>query len=127
MLLILGFLYFFHNTISAAPVSHVLRDATPPDLNPVGPIQSVCPVQQRSLWDILWNCLATIFACTWVSIHPNIPPPGEKWWKTGFRRLELMLWGVIAPELIILWAMRQWNGARKVAERYHGARLCFAI
>ncbi|KDR76912.1 hypothetical protein GALMADRAFT_66080, partial [Galerina marginata CBS 339.88] len=52
-------------------------------------------------------CLATIFACTWVSVHPNIPPTGEKWWRTGLRRLETMIWALIAPELIITRAMRQ--------------------
>ncbi|KDR66998.1 hypothetical protein GALMADRAFT_258667 [Galerina marginata CBS 339.88] len=47
MLLIITFLYIFHNTITAAPISLVLRDASPPDpsLNPIGPC--ICPDQQR--------------------------------------------------------------------------------
>ncbi|KAF7369995.1 hypothetical protein MSAN_00629400 [Mycena sanguinolenta] len=28
----------------------------------------------RTFFDIVWGCLATIFACTWVSVHPNVPP-----------------------------------------------------
>ncbi|KDR77194.1 hypothetical protein GALMADRAFT_139208 [Galerina marginata CBS 339.88] len=119
MLFILTCLYFFHSTTSAAPVSHVLHDTISPGLTSSSG-QCVCPDQQRSLWDILWSCLATIFACTWVSVHPNIPPSGEKWWRTGLRRLELMMWALIAPELIITWAMRQWFGARTMVRKYHG-------
>ncbi|KAF9475084.1 hypothetical protein BDN70DRAFT_958075 [Pholiota conissans] len=70
------------------------------------------------MWDILWGCLATIFACSWVSVHPNIPPASAKWWKVGLIRLELMIWTIIAPELIMFWAARQWMGARQVAKRY---------
>ena len=46
----------------------------------------------------LWSCLATIFACSWVSIHPNIPAPWyESWWRIFLRhgRLELMFWAVV--------------------------------
>ncbi|KAJ7121063.1 hypothetical protein C8R44DRAFT_736754 [Mycena epipterygia] len=25
----------------------------------------------RGLFDIIWGCFTTIFACTWVSVHPN--------------------------------------------------------
>jgi hypothetical protein len=32
-----------------------------------------------------------------------------------------MFWAIIAPEMIILWAMRQWFGARNLAREYHGA------
>ena len=35
----------------------------------------ICPAHQRTMWDSLWSCLATIFACSWVSVHPNIPGP----------------------------------------------------
>lgn len=29
----------------------------------------------RTVWNIIWSCLITIFACIWVAIHPNIPRP----------------------------------------------------
>ncbi|KDR77192.1 hypothetical protein GALMADRAFT_435041 [Galerina marginata CBS 339.88] len=118
-MLIVAFLYMVNSFISAAPVSSVLRDAILPDFNsPAG--QCACTGDQRTVWEILWSCLATILACTWVSVHSNIPPSGEKWWKIGLRRLELMFWALIAPEMIIFWAMRQWNGARAMVEKYHG-------
>ncbi|KAF5318111.1 hypothetical protein D9619_012264 [Psilocybe cf. subviscida] len=66
----------------------------------------------RSVTDIVWSCLATVFACTWVSVHPNVPHPDAADWQIRRQRGLLMLCGIIAPELIVLWALRQWMGAR---------------
>ena len=30
----------------------------------------------RTRFDIVWTCVTTLFICTWVAIHPNIPPRG---------------------------------------------------
>jgi hypothetical protein len=79
-----------------------------------------CPADQRSVWDILWACLATLFACSWVSVHPNISGPNESSWRIFLRRLELMFWTVIGPEFIISWAFRQWLGARDLEKLYKG-------
>ncbi|KAJ7879430.1 hypothetical protein B0H13DRAFT_2051239 [Mycena leptocephala] len=38
---------------------------------------------------------------TWVSVHPNIPPPNQTWLSFFGRRLRLMLFAMIAPELMI--------------------------
>lgn len=40
----------------------------------------------RSSWDIVWPCLSTIFACTWVVLHlpipaRNIPGAGSTIWR----------------------------------------------
>ena len=80
----------------------------------------ICPANDRSVWDILWSCLATIFACSWVSVHPNIPGRNESWWRIALCRLELMFWAVVGPEMIITWAYRQWIGARKLENLYKG-------
>ena len=86
-----------------------------------GPSQSAAGAgsdqDMRSVLDIIWSCLATIFACTWVSIHPNIPHPDATEWQIRKHRATLMFWALIAPELIVLWAMRQWIGARDCVER----------
>ncbi|KAJ7119939.1 hypothetical protein C8R43DRAFT_900818 [Mycena crocata] len=60
----------------------------------------------RRLFDIIWGCLATIFACTWVSVHPNVPPPSQSCLALFWRRLKLMLVAVIAPELMVGFAAR---------------------
>jgi hypothetical protein len=72
----------------------------------------------RSLWNIIWSCLFTILLCTWVSVHPNIPGPSEEWPKITFRRVGIMLAALIAPELVIAWAMRQRALAHELAEKY---------
>jgi hypothetical protein len=75
----------------------------------------------RKLFDIVWGCLATIFACTWVSVHPNVPPPCQSWLALLGRRLKMMLFAVLAPELIVGFAARQFLIARKLSK---GELLC---
>ncbi|KAJ6573035.1 hypothetical protein DFH09DRAFT_916269 [Mycena vulgaris] len=59
------------------------------------------------LLDIIWGCLTTIFACTWVSVHPNVPPPDQSWLALLWRRLQMMLMAVITPEVMVGFAARQ--------------------
>jgi hypothetical protein len=63
--------------------------------------------QWRTAWDIVRSCFITILSCTWVSLHANIPAPGEKWKKVKFRRLGLTIIALLAPELVVSWALRQ--------------------
>ncbi len=74
---------------------------------------SKCPAK-RTLFNIAWNCISTIIICTWISIHPNVPPAGK--WKGLWRRLEMMFWTVIAPELVLAWAVRQWFAAWEIRD-----------
>ncbi|KDR79408.1 hypothetical protein GALMADRAFT_1239042 [Galerina marginata CBS 339.88] len=115
MLLAFFILHLSRSFVTAAPASLIASNVTV--TQPIPSNQLSSSADQRSMWDILWSCLATIFACTWVSVHPNIPPPNEKWYMRPLRRLELMIWAILAPELMILWAMRQWFGARKLVNR----------
>ncbi|KAJ7104974.1 hypothetical protein C8R44DRAFT_886979 [Mycena epipterygia] len=66
----------------------------------------------RRLFDIIWGCLTTIFACTWVSVHPNLPPPNQGWLALFWRRLKMMLIAILAPELMVGFAVRQFRAAR---------------
>lgn len=77
----------------------------------------------RTVLDILWSCLATTFACTWVSVHPNVPFRGEGEWMLRFRRVYLMFFSILAPEFMILWAFKQWRGAVMIREAVNGALL----
>ncbi|KAJ7828349.1 hypothetical protein B0H14DRAFT_2367111 [Mycena olivaceomarginata] len=70
----------------------------------------------RKLFDIIWGCLATIFACTWVSVHPNVPPPDQSWLALFWCRLKMMLIGIIAPEIMVGFAARQFLGARMLSK-----------
>jgi len=66
----------------------------------------------RTHFDIIWSCVSTLFICTWVAIHPNVPPRGEGHIRSLWRRIKLMLWTLVVPELILIWAYRQWAAAR---------------
>ncbi|KAI9435211.1 hypothetical protein F5148DRAFT_1304897, partial [Russula earlei] len=70
----------------------------------------------RSLRDIIWSCAVTILLCIWVSVHPNIPSPDEKWPRVTVRRIGLMLAALFAPEIMIGWALRQRQTAAILAE-----------
>ena len=72
----------------------------------------------RSLADIIRSCIATIFLCTWVSMHPNIPSPDERWPTTAWRRAGLMLLALFVPEAVIAWALRQRQIATGLAEEH---------
>jgi hypothetical protein len=74
----------------------------------------------RSLTDIIRSCIITIFLCTWVSMHPNIPSPDERWPKVTWRRAGLMLLALLVPEAVIGWALRQRRAAAELAERHKG-------
>jgi len=58
----------------------------------------------RTKINIIWSCLVTIFLCTWVAIHPNVPGPNATWLTTTLRRVQLMILTILAPEAIIIWA-----------------------
>ena len=112
MLLLSLILYLFHifSNTNAVPLS-VITDITIQ--------QCTCP-NQCTIWDIIWSCLVTIFSCCWVSVHPNMPGPDDSLPKRVLQHLELMLWAIFAPELIIYWAAKQWSAARRFAKKYHG-------
>ena len=94
----------------------------------------------RTTEEIIYSCLAVIFACTWVAIHPNVPRlfvKGEYKNETEefyeicdsfsihpavvtLLDVLFMLLALLFPELVVLWAMRQWVAARKLAGKYQG-------
>jgi hypothetical protein len=82
--------------------------------------QSSCddPNGCRSLGDIIRSCIITIFLCTWVSIHPNIPSPDEGWPKVAWRRAGLTLLTLLVPEAVIAWALRQRLAAAELAKEH---------
>ena len=113
MSILLAILYFTRNFVQVSPLP---ISSTSDTLLPT------CKrLSERALWDIIQSCLTTIFACTWVSIHPNIPGSDKQWWQPVLRRAEMMAWAIIAPELTVSWAVRQRIGARKLRKRYGGA------
>jgi hypothetical protein len=87
------------------------------------------PVPTRTLWELIYSSVATIFACIWVSIHPNVPARRRddrfsEGWKDRIRlkliticsglrdRILLMFIAFIAPEIVVLFALRQYIVAK---------------
>lgn len=108
MLIFLTLLYLSLVSTRAAPLDIVSSGTTPDNL--VLPTYA-SPPNQRTVFGILWNCFVTISLCTWTSVYPNIPPPGEKGRWVTLRRIVLMLAAFICPEWIFYWAQKQCNGA----------------
>ncbi|TDL16670.1 hypothetical protein BD410DRAFT_731070 [Rickenella mellea] len=72
----------------------------------------------RTLTSLVWSCLATITTCTWLAIHPNVPDRDDPNWLKFLRKFKILIFALIAPEMMVLWAMRQRINARKIANRF---------
>ncbi|ESK84724.1 hypothetical protein Moror_607 [Moniliophthora roreri MCA 2997] len=72
----------------------------------------------RMTTGILWSCFSVTFICTWVAIHPNIPLVTRNSTTAVIDNIILMVIALLAPELIILWAMRQWFSANRIARQF---------
>lgn len=75
----------------------------------------------RTLWNIIWSCGVTLFACAWTAIYPNIPGMDEKRLAIFFRRILIVIMVLIAPELILTWASRQFSSAIAVKKQFNDA------
>jgi hypothetical protein len=81
----------------------------------------------RKLKDVIWGCITTIFACTWLTLHRNIAPPADNWddnlrERVSYRlkrflryRLLPFFIALIAPEWILAWAIQQSVVANQIA------------
>ncbi|KAF8175516.1 hypothetical protein K438DRAFT_1682463 [Mycena galopus ATCC 62051] len=99
---------------------------TAPDLHSSCPDGDNC----RTTWNIVWSCLATIFSCTWVAVHPNIPGPvntremsltqrlRHALWQFLSNRLLLFVIALLVPEYILAWAIRQHLEAHRITREH---------
>ena len=74
----------------------------------------------RTISNIIWSCVATLFACGWIAVHPNIPSENDGEVLVLGRRLLTMVYMLLAPELLIRWAARQHFAAKAIAAKYRG-------
>jgi len=114
------FLYALFSVFSAykasgAPVAFDLaaRD------EPSSPESSMGQIK-RTLFGIMWSCLSTTILCAWTAVHPNVPPQSK--WQARWNRLELMFWMIVAPELVLAWAVRQFFVAKEIRDTYNDSR-----
>ncbi|KAK0229396.1 hypothetical protein EDD85DRAFT_145596 [Armillaria nabsnona] len=88
-------------------------DVSPADTEGV----PVCIKDRRTVSNIVWSCLVTIFASTWLAIHPNVP--GKKITDKGAISLavehaKIMGVAILAPEVVLGWAAEQFMVAWRV-------------
>src|SRR6266571_4578218 len=112
------FLYFLLSVLSAYKVSPAMFNLAARD-EPLCP-ESCKYVLKRTLFEITWSCLSTIILCAWTAVHPNVPPRSK--WKARWNRLELMFWMIVAPELVLAWAVRQFFAAKDIRDTYNNSR-----
>ncbi|KAF8663983.1 hypothetical protein AX16_000834 [Volvariella volvacea WC 439] len=74
------------------------------------------PHATRSIFDIIYSSIGVILLCTYVSVHHNIPDQNSSWLKVTQQKLVTMLYALLAPEIMIMWALRQRITAGKIAE-----------
>ena len=79
---------------------------------------------KRTLFGIVWSCVSTTILCAWTAVHPNVPPRSK--WIARWNRLKLMFWMVVAPELVLAWAVRQFFAAMDIRDTYNGWRGVFS-
>ena len=75
----------------------------------------------RTLPGLIWGCASTAIICSWAALHPNIPPR-EGPVKRTLRRVELMFWAIVVPEILPAWALNQLLGAMTVKNVYNEAK-----
>lgn len=80
----------------------------------------------RTLWKIVWSCAVTIFSCTWIALHPNIPSPDNSSLKIAFCCVKLMVIALIALELVVEWGMQQWLVSWRLVKKY-GSVFLFSL
>ncbi|KAF8644218.1 hypothetical protein AX16_008622 [Volvariella volvacea WC 439] len=73
------------------------------------------PNKKRTIFDILYSCLGVIFLCTYISIHHNIPDQNDSWARKTWLKVRTMLYAMVAPEIVIMWAIRQRIMAGEIA------------
>ncbi|KAK1218903.1 hypothetical protein PQX77_018387 [Marasmius sp. AFHP31] len=76
--------------------------------------------ETRTTVEIVLSCLSMIILCTWTSVRPNVPsvPRSGHWILVYWDKAAIFFTALLAPELIVLWSVRQWSAARKMAKAY---------
>ena len=110
-------LYFSRTHTLALPTGH---SPLPPAIHDFHSIlrRESATSNTRTLWNIIFSCFSTLFACAWIAVHPNIPAPGDSSWKIFCRRMMIMIFVLLAPELVIIWAARQHHDAKILAIKF---------
>jgi hypothetical protein len=116
-MLIILLVFAFIRTLRGVPLA---SPPEPPDSFPALALRDTqSHFGQRSVNDIVISCFATIFACTWSAVHPNIPAVTDSAWTCFKRQVTTTICALLAPELMTMWAMRQRLAAKRIRDEYN--------
>ncbi|KAF7372500.1 hypothetical protein MVEN_00111800 [Mycena venus] len=76
----------------------------------------------RTLSNVIWSCITTIFACIWTAIHRNIPGPNQSRFHSLVEKGKIILVTLLVPEWVLAWAVRQRIRAEDVGLALERAR-----
>jgi len=82
---------------------------TIPSLPPRDDTQDMCP---RQILEIVWYCIATLIASSWLAVHPSLLSPGQPKFLRFLQRTLAMIRTIIIPEFVIHLAMEEWYTTR---------------
>jgi hypothetical protein len=116
LLLVCVFLYSFVGVTQAVPTTTNTTNTATSDSFETPSFTT------RTLWTIVSSSVITLFACIYSAVHINIPSPKDSPYRILRRRLGIMIMALIAPELMVIWAMRQWFSARHVTRQFEESR-----
>ncbi|KXN92866.1 hypothetical protein AN958_07063 [Leucoagaricus sp. SymC.cos] len=101
------------SSLTDIPATHQLVDT--PSLF----ARDVSQCSKRTVAQIYWTCIGTIFACTWAALHPNLPGPRDSSFQQLRRRIVSMYIAIGAPELIVHWSLRQRVAAKRLKDEFN--------
>jgi hypothetical protein len=113
MLIPLLFLTVLHSSLPVAGAEQTGQNAT--THTTVGWVSDTD--NNRSTITLLYNCLFTIFLCTWSAMHLNVPGEKDTQLRTFLRKCKWMLVGLLAPEFVAIIAVTEWREASKLVRQ----------
>ncbi|KAK3997211.1 hypothetical protein QBC44DRAFT_280831 [Cladorrhinum sp. PSN332] len=85
--------------------------------------------KRRGTLKLLYQCLATIFVCTWTVLHLNVPAVTDSAWTRGLRQAKWMAINILFPEFLFAKAVCDLRLALfhlfRLAERVEGSPRAF--
>ncbi|KAJ9611339.1 hypothetical protein H2200_004523 [Cladophialophora chaetospira] len=73
----------------------------------------------RGSIDILWNCLFTIFLCTWTVLCLNVPAADDSRWTQIKRKARWSLLAIFGPEFLVSFVIGQYAAAKRSVKAFH--------
>jgi hypothetical protein len=77
----------------------------------------------RGTMGIVWSCAATVFLCTYSSLHLDVPTEYTTSWSRFWRMAGYIILGLLAPEAICIKAIDEFIMARKLVRHAHEGKI----